>query len=286
MSYHKLSLVFLYTLTVLATLYMAGYGFDYYTSPMQERARHELHEEWKPTGFIGQGAGIIGSALMVILLLYSVRKRWRKMQQGWGDIRYWLNYHIWMGITGPVLVIFHTTFKFGGIVAVSFWSMMAVALSGVLGRYLYVQIPRSLSGEELSASELQELEDRTRRHFSSEAGSNPKALAILEEFISENAQSAGGLMSWLTRDLTAAFRYSALKNRLHKEANLSTHDAKHLVTLAKRRALLDRRIAFLGTARKLLHHWHIFHKPFAIIMLVIMVVHIIVAVSLGYTWIF
>lgn len=286
MSYHKLSLAFLYTLTVLATLYLAGYGFDYYSSSMPERARHELHEEWKPTGFIGQGAGIIGSALMVILLLYSVRKRWRKMQQGWGDIRYWLNYHIWMGITGPVLVIFHTTFKFGGIVAVSFWSMMAVALSGVLGRYLYVQIPRSLSGEELSASELQELEDRTRRHFSSEAGSNPKALAILEEFIADNAQNSGGMVNWLTRDMTATFRYSALKSRLLKEANLASHDAKHLVTLAKRRALLDRRIAFLGTARKLLHHWHVFHKPFAIIMLVIMVVHIIVAVSLGYTWIF
>lgn len=286
MSYHKLSLVFLYALTVSATLYLAGYGWEYYTLPMHERARHEFHEEWKPTGFIGQGAGIIGSALMVILLLYSLRKRWRPMQQGWGDIRYWLNYHIWMGITGPVLVIFHTTFKFGGIVAVSFWSMMAVALSGVLGRYLYLQIPRSLSGEELSANELADLEARTRKHFSSEASANSKALEILERFIDDNAANSGGLMNWLTRDMTATFRYSALRGRLQKEAGLTTHDAKHLVDLAKRRALLDRRIAFLGTARKLLHHWHVFHKPFAIIMLVIMVVHITVAISLGYTWIF
>ncbi len=286
MTFHRLSLIFLYSLTVLATLYLAWGGREYYALSLQDRARNELHEEWKPSGFIGQGAGIIGSFLMVVLLLYSVRKRFRFMQQGWGDIRYWLNYHIWMGITGPVLVLFHTTFKFGGIVAVSFWSMMAVALSGVLGRYIYVQIPRSLTGEELSASELQELEDRMRGQLTSEAGGNPKALRMLEEFVVENVKASGGLMNWVVRDMTSTVRYTALKKRLQAEASLSAHDAKHFVNLAKKRAILDRRVAFLGTARKLLHHWHIFHKPFAIIMIVIMVVHIIVAASLGYTWIF
>lgn len=286
MNLHKFSLIVLYSLTVAATLYLAGYGVEYYTLSLQERPHSDLHESWKPSGFIGQGAGIIGSALMLILLLYSMRKRVRFMQQGWGDIRYWLNYHIWMGVTGPVLVIFHTTFKFGGIVAVSFWSMMAVALSGVLGRYIYVQIPRSLSGEELSASELQELEDNYRRQLSSEAGGNPKALPILDQFIETNIKESTGLFSWLTRDITASIRYSALKQKLMHDAGLSKHDAKHLVDLARRRATLERRVAFLGHARKLLHHWHVFHKPFAIIMIVIMVVHIAVAISLGYTWVF
>lgn len=286
MNLHKFSLIVLYSLTVIATLYLAGYGFEYYGLSLQERPHSDLHLAWKPSGFIGQGAGIVGSALMLILLLYSLRKRMRFMQQGWGDIRYWLNYHIWMGITGPVLVIFHTTFKFGGIVAVSFWSMMAVALSGVLGRYIYVQIPRSLSGEELSASELQELEETYRRQLSSEASGNPKALPILDHFIETNINESKGLMSWLTHDMTATFRYNALKQQLMREAGLSGHDAKHLVDIARRRATLERRVAFLGHARKLLHHWHVFHKPFAIIMIVIMVVHITVAVSLGYTWIF
>ncbi len=271
---------------MLATVYLAYGGSEYYALSMQERARHDLHEEWKPSGFIGHGAGIVGSALMVIMLLYSLRKRWRPMQQGWGDIRYWLNYHIWMGVTGPILVLFHTSFKFGGIVAVSFWSMIAVALSGVVGRYIYVQIPRSLSGEEMSATELQELESKVRSQLSAEAGGNPKALDLLEEFANESVHAGAGMMTWLMRDMTAILRYSALKSNLQKDAGLSAHDAKHLVSLARRRATLDRRIAFLVTARKLLHHWHVFHKPFAVIMLIIMVVHIVVAVTLGYTWIF
>ena len=78
--------------------------------------------------------------------------------QRWGDIRYWLNYHIWMGVTGPLLIIFHTSFKIGGVIAVAFWSMVAVAVSGALGRYLYIQIPRSLNGQELTVNDLEDQE--------------------------------------------------------------------------------------------------------------------------------
>jgi hypothetical protein len=56
--------------------------------------------------------------------------------------------------------------------------------------------------------------------------------------------------------------------------------------LARKRTKLGRRIRFLSTAQKLLHHWHIFHKPFAVIMIIIMIVHVGVAIALGYTWIF
>ena len=276
MSLHKLSLVFLYCLTLIVAGYLTFVGWDYYSRPLHERARHELHEEWKPSGFVGRASGIAGSTLMVMLLLYSLRKRWRFMKQGWGDIRYWLNYHIWMGVTGPVLIIYHTSFKFGGIVAVSFWSMVAVALSGVIGRYIYVQIPRSLSGEELSSAELLELDAGMRTRLSAEVGSNSKALALLSEFDEHPANQASGFMKWLLRDLTAQARYGNLRSRLVREAGVDRGTAKALAALAKKRALLDRRIAFLGTARQLLHHWHVFHKPFAIIMLVIMVVHIVV----------
>ena len=62
----------------------------------------------------------------------------------------WLEVHIFCGIVGPVLVTFHTSFKFNGIVSVAYWSMVAVVLSGFVGRYLYVRIPRSLRGIELT----------------------------------------------------------------------------------------------------------------------------------------
>ena len=53
---------------------------------------------------------------------------------------------------GPVLVTLHTAFKFNGIVSIAYWSMVLVVLSGFVGRYLYVRVPKTLRGTELSHS--------------------------------------------------------------------------------------------------------------------------------------
>jgi hypothetical protein len=288
MHLHRVVLTILYIATLIVAVYLSLVGWEYYALANSERPHHELHELWKPSGFIGHGVGIIGSALVLIMLLYSVRKR-SQMMQNWGNIRYWLNYHIWMGIAGPILILFHTTFKFGGIVSVSFWSMVAVVLSGVLGRYIYIQIPRSLSGHELSVGDLRELEEDLQERITREASGNERVLNILRTFIQYENQDAGEkevLISWLSEDASSLFRYRSLRRRLLQESGISGREVRTLIALAKKREKLHRRMAFLNTARRLLHHWHIFHKPFAIIMILIMIVHVIITVSFGYRWIF
>ena len=74
-----------------------------------------------------------------------------------GILKYWLEFHIFLCTLGPIMVLFHTAFKFGGLVAVSFWSMVAVFLSGIVGRFIYIQIPRSIEGRELSLSEVRDM---------------------------------------------------------------------------------------------------------------------------------
>ena len=69
-------------------------------------------------------------------------------------LKYLLEFHIFLCTLGPIMVLFHTTFKFGGIVSVGFWSMVLVVLSGVIGRFIYTQIPRTIEGRELSLSEV------------------------------------------------------------------------------------------------------------------------------------
>jgi len=77
--------------------------------------------------------------------------------------------HIFFGAVGPLFIILHSTFKYNGIVSVSFCSMILVALSGVLGRYLYVQIPKTIRGTELSRKEVEqqitELSDQLARDY-------------------------------------------------------------------------------------------------------------------------
>jgi hypothetical protein len=131
-------------------------GLPYYLTPLDERPFSALHELYAPTGLIGHGFGIIGSLLVVVgVVLYTARKRVRFLAR-FGKLRDWLHFHIFLCLVGPYLVLLHTTFKFGGFVAISFWSMAAVVGSGVFGRYVYSWIPKTISGGFVGAEEIRE----------------------------------------------------------------------------------------------------------------------------------
>jgi len=284
MIFHRASLMFLYLVTILMVGYLLIDAGGYYFQHESDRPLNSLHEFYKPSGFIGHGLGIIGSLLMIILLLYSIRKRFRFAQK-WGNIRYWLNYHIWMGVMGPVMVLFHTSYKFGGIVAISFWSMVGVALSGVVGRYIYIQIPRSREGQQISASELEEM-DTSMMNKLVEYGVGENVLRNLQgEGEKKGKAGWGALIKWLEEDLAMPFQLARIRKALIAEGKISKDEIHDAIKLLKQKLVLRRRIRFLQTAEGLLHYWHIIHKPFAVVMLVIMVVHVVVAVLFGATWI-
>lgn len=284
MTFHRASLIVLYSITILLVLFLLVEAGGYYIQSETDRPLNPLHDLYKPSGTVGHGLGIIGSLLMVVLLLYSVRKRYR-FAQNWGNIRYWLNYHIWMGVTGPVMIIFHTSYKFGGIVAVSFWSMIGVALSGVVGRYIYIQIPRTREGQQISASELEEMDSAMMAKIAG-YGIGEKMLTRLQSSSEDESKGGwGSLLKWLVEDLMMPFQLGKIKRALIAEGRIALNDVHDAMKLLKQKLILRRRIRFLQTAEGLLHHWHIIHKPFAVVMLVIMVVHIIVAVLFGATWV-
>jgi hypothetical protein len=289
MTLHRVSLWILYLVTIAAVGYVVAMGGGYYALSLGERPHSTLHAAWKPSGSIGHGIGIVGSVLMVILLLYSARKRLRFMQNA-GNIRFWLNYHIWMGVTGPLLVIFHTCFKLGGIVVVSFWSMVGVALSGVLGRYLYLQIPHSLSGQELSARELDEMDRGLQKQLQEHYKLDESALQMIQQASGADdvTQRAGwgGFWYWLVQDITLPARLRKIRHELRKVKGLHGAEMHQAMNIVKHKVKLRRRMAFLSTAQSLLHHWHVIHRPFALVMLVIMVVHVVVTILFGYRWIF
>src|SRR4030065_2990014 len=111
---------------------------------------------YQPSKGIWHPIGGTGSCMMVVMMLYSVRKR-VGMLRSFGLLRHWLSAHMFLGIMGPVLVTFHTTFKFNAIIATSFWSMIFTMVFGILGRYIYIQIPRSLAGTELRVQDIERM---------------------------------------------------------------------------------------------------------------------------------
>lgn len=146
MRLYRLSLLIVYLVSFAAVAHLTAEGFTYYSSPLIERPRHEMYWSLKPGGDRGILYGIAGAAMMILMLAYSLRKRIPWMRR-WGAVGVWLDIHIYLGIFGPLLAILHTSFKVSGIVALSFWSMIIVALSGFVGRFLHLRLPERAAGE-------------------------------------------------------------------------------------------------------------------------------------------
>ena len=154
---HRVYLGIFVSIVFITLILLIYNGLPYYNSGIEERVFHPDHNLLKPSGTIGHGLGIIGSLSIIIgVSTYMARKRYRSLSR-LGLLKYWLEFHIFLCTLGPVLILFHTSFKFGGLVAVSFWSMVAVFLSGIIGRFIYIQIPRSIEGRELSLNEVREM---------------------------------------------------------------------------------------------------------------------------------
>src|SRR5450631_1560056 len=123
---------------------LLAYGAGYYRLPVEERPFSEQHALLRPGGTIGLRLGIFGTVLFCIIFLYALRKVVPWLGRI-GSTRHWMDFHVIVGVSAPILIAMHASFKFRGIAGVAYWIMVAVAVSGIIGRYLYSQIPRSLS---------------------------------------------------------------------------------------------------------------------------------------------
>ena len=237
----------IYVGTGIVSIFLLIYGSNYYLQPLLERPHHRLHDMLRPGGLGGHGLGIIGTVLMLLMLLYLPRKYFRFMRK-WGNIGLWLDIHIWLGITGPILVIYHTALKFGGIVSISFWSMVAVAASGVFGRYVYLQIPRHLSGEELTPEEIQ-ARDRTLaeqiRNLPTVAAPLLARIQQVARFEDKPATSRpSGIGSWMSDSIRLRLQLLALRRELRSKSKLNRYIVSALIQAIRERRLLDRRMMF------------------------------------------
>lgn len=286
---YSIFLTLLYIISIILYLYLVIDGFDFYTTSLKERPRHKEYRNLRPAGAGGHAFGVIGSLMMMLMLLYSVRKRTRFFRN-FLPVSFWLQIHIFLGIMGPLLIILHTAFKVQGLVAVSFWSMIAVALSGVLGRYLYMQIPRTISGHEINLNELEksnaEMARRLREQFGLREETQQEIESQFMKEMKEKRNLLALLFSMILLDVQRPLKVAAIKRKIALEYQLPPQTIKEMAHLIQRKALMHRRVNLWNGVHRLFHYWHIIHKPFALIMYLIMFVHIGIAVWFGYVWIF
>lgn len=284
---HKIFIISL-VLIVLTTLFAICYvGFSYYNVDIVERFFHKDYKLLKPSGSLGHGYGIVGSILILIgVLSYMLRKRNRVFSR-FGILKYWLEFHIFLCTLGPLLILFHTSFKFGGVVAISFWSMVAVFLSGIVGRYIYIQIPRTIEGRELSLNEVKNLKTDLGGALSTEFNIDKDTCnKILEISKCKISLYSGNIfVSNIKTFINDRMTLRRVKAMIRSE-NISKQQHKKIISLLKNEISLNRKIERLNTMQNLLKYWHVAHLPFAFIMLIVMIVHVVITILFGYRWIF
>ena len=256
-------------------------GLAYYRTPLRVRGYAPAHRMLRPSGPAGQTFGIVGALLMTVPFIYMLRKRVRRFRAA-GSLKTWLEIHLFCGIVGPVLVTFHTSFKFNGIVSAAYWSMAIVVLSGFAGRYLYVQIPRSIRGGELNRAELDRKAEELHEHLLATA--SPETMTRLHAFeqavVPERRENTT-LRGLFFGDRAVSRGLRRLAGEL-ESAGLPSDLRERTLSLVSERAMLLRRIAYLQKTKKLFDMWHVFHLPLVYIMLAIVSVHVAVVLYLGY----
>ena len=286
---HKIYVALFLVVGISVIVLLAIYGFDYYTTPLQERFFNPNHNLLKPSGALGHGLGIIGTLMMIVgVSVYMIRKRYRRFFNI-GYLKHWLEFHIFLCSVGPVLVLYHTAFKFGGIVSVSFWSMVLVVLSGVVGRFIYLQIPRTIHGQEISINELNSIKEKLAIRVRSVLSEDSSTLSEFEKISSADRYKSFKLLTaagFFVRDYFDIKRVMKLLRMRIKLLGIGKSEKDELIRAARSEIVIARRIALLRTFQKLFQWWHIFHLPFAITMFVIMVIHVAVTIIFGYKWIF
>lgn len=238
----------------------------------------------------GYWIGVAGGTAMLLLLVYPMRKRLRFMR-GWGAQKWWFIVHMVLGIGGPVTILVHSTFRVGSLNAgVALYSMLIVATSGVIGRFLYVRIHRGLSGERAGLTELrtslgfQHDSVRSRLHFA------PDVEQRLFAFEAQALRDDPGVHGYLARLFVLPFHKLVLYWRCRRDldarlAEIGAERGWERRSLAPRRARAREivatylsgvvRVAQFRTFERLFALWHVAHVPFIYLMVISAVVHVI-----------
>ncbi len=270
-------------------------GLDYYRLPLTERPFHELHKELRPAGTVGIRLGMLSGLAFLGLFLYPLRKRWKWLGRK-GKTKNWLQVHILLGLSVPLLVTVHSSFKLKGLAGMAYWIMMAIVASGIAGRYLYAQIPRKKTAAELTLSELDQLtergsEDLRRQNLVAEEEWRA-LLSLPSREAVEKMPLWKAIAEMVLQDMKRPFRVAALRRRAlaREKGSLSlggflrsrNHELEHVISLAREQAWLTAKIRFLGRASEVFRLWHVVHRPFSYSFAILITAHVTLVVLMGY----
>jgi len=239
---------------------------------------------------LGYALGIIGSLLILTLLLYPLRKRFRILKF-LGQLRNWFRVHMILGVVGPLAILYHSNFAFGSINSTAaMLAMLLVAGSGLIGRFLYQKIHHGLFGRKANLKELLASVKLTTNGAGPATKFVPNLLQILGDYDRKVLKPPKSLWQCMTLPVSLGFTTRAgyrkivahVASQLDVQAQSSVAVAQHRDRLLQLAAAFIkdhlnrvRRVAAFVAYERLFALWHKVHLPFFYLLLLTAVVHVI-----------
>lgn len=240
-----------------------------------------------PESGLGYGLGVAGGATSLLLLLYSARKRLRFMR-GWGPLSHWFRIHMLLGVVAPVLILFHCNFRLGATNSnVALASMLVVAGSGVVGRYIYTRISHGLHGARATLNELHAELEASAHALDQGLPSRSRASECLAAFAADvRSRARPAYLRLIALPFQAMLVRRRALRELHAELagegpyGIREPRAQQEYEAAAR-ARVDAYVAALvreaqfGAYERLFSLWHALHLPLFLMLLLTGIVHVI-----------
>ena len=232
--------------------------------------------------------GLVGGSMMLIILVYALRKRMRALSKV-GDIRYWYYFHFILGIVGPVLIILHTSFDIRSINGgVALFAMLTVVFSGFIGRYIYTRATYGLRTHEQDLRMMQEHVSDGVLH--SKLPALKPVESHIKVFTGYALRAPGGVDDIVKRIFTMNFQAGTVYRRIDKElthvlSNLARAERGSATELQAHltrerelvRAHLDgaAKIGKFKAFEKLAGRWRLLHVPLLYLLVLSGLAHVL-----------
>ena len=245
---------------------------------------------FQPGDQVGYWLGVAGGSMMLLLFTYPIRKHFR-FARSWGHVKGWFLVHMMLGVGGPLLILLHSTFRIGSLNAgFALFSMVIVALSGVVGRFLYARVHRGLRNEQVGFGELQARAGLDQEEARSKLAFAPEVEALLKAFGDAELAARPGWATWFRQGLVLpAKQWYVYRRCVHALQGPMRRLARHSRWSREQHARHERlarklvrdyltavvRVAQYTAYEKLFSLWHIAHIPFVYLLVLSAVVHVV-----------
>jgi hypothetical protein len=238
-----------------------------------------------PRSGAGYALGIVGGSMMLLLLVYPLRKR-LPLARYLGSTRFWFRTHMTLGILGPAAILVHSNFSFGATNSnVAMVCMLVVAGSGLFGRYAYGRIHLELYGRQATLEDLKTYSHRMRQ-VTSAVSYLPELARRIDDEEDDIARRIAGT-PLLLRPIVGLGWAVGARRRLHRAvreavalgADRRRDPARDPLRASAYRYIDDRIVAMrrvldFEAFERLFSLWHTLHMPLFVMLLIAGTVHV------------